>query len=169
MGSEGLAAENTDKILDLAMRRGEVRGEGTAAEKPTPEVTKPSPPDPEVAEKPVRRTFPAEYKRRILREADTCADGELGSMLRREGLYFSHLTTWRRQREQGELDALGPKKRGRKGKERNPLAKRVAELERENRRLQKRLEKAEVIIDVQKKIAGLLGIPLKNPDEEGSD
>ncbi len=151
MGSEGVATGNTDKVLDLATRRGAAKDEGT------------------VAEKPVSRRFDAEYKRRILREAESCADGELGAMLRREGLYFSHLTTWRRQLEQGELDALGPKKRGRKGKEPNPLAKRVAELERENRRLQKRLEKAEVIIDVQKKIAGLLGIPLKNPDEEGSD
>lgn len=130
-----------------------------------------APPDPEVVEKPVRRRFTAEYKRRILREADACAPGtgELGALLRREGLYSSHLTCWRRQREQGELDALTPKKRGRKTVEPHPLARRVAELERNNERLQQRLQQAEVIIDVQKKIAGLLGIPLKNPDEGESD
>ena len=117
----------------------------------------------------MRRKFTAEFKSRILREADICSNGELGALLRREGLYYSHLTDWRRQRERAELDALAPKKRGRKGTEPNPLAKRVAELERENRQLQRRLQKAEVIIDVQKKIAGLLGIPLSNPDQEGGD
>lgn len=126
-----------------------------------------TPPNPEVTEKPVRRKFTAEYKLRILSAADACVPGtcELGTLLRREGLYSSHLTTWRRQREQGVFDALTPKKRGRKATKPSPLAKRIAELERENKRLQRQLHQAEVIIDVQKKISGLLGIPLKNPGE----
>lgn len=118
-----------------------------------------SPPDPEVVEKPARRKFTAEYKLRILREAERCAPGELGALLRREGLYSSHLSDWRRQRERGELDALTPKKRGRKP-QKNPLTQRVAELERENERLRKRLQQAETIIEVQKKISEILGIPL---------
>ncbi len=154
MGSEGMPVENTDKVLDLAMRRGEVKGEkeGPEAGKPAPTASKPSRPDPEVAEKAARRKFAAEYKLQILRKADVCNDGELGALLRREGLYYSHLTDWRRQRERVELEALAPKKRGRKAGEPNPLAKRVAELERENRQLLRRLQKAEVIIDVQKKM-----------------
>lgn len=116
-------------------------------------------PDPEVADKAVRRKFTAEYKLRILREADACAPGEVGALLRREGLYSSHLTTWRRQREAGELEALAPKKRGRKASEPDPSAKRIAELERENRRLQQKLRQAEKIIEVQKKVAEILGIP----------
>jgi transposase len=124
-------------------------------------------PDPEVAEKPQRRRFTVEYKVRILREADACAEpGEIGALLRREGLYSSHLTEWRRQREQGALAALAPRKRGRRGAPPHPLARRVSELERENTRLQRRLQQAEVIIEVQKKVAELLGIPLNPP---GSD
>ena len=109
-------------------------------------------PDPEVLERPVRRTFTAEYKRAILREADACTKpGEIGALLRREGLYSSHLSKWRRQRERGELEALAPKKRGRKPKAKNPLARKVAELERENAKLRGRLQQAEAIIEIQKK------------------
>ncbi len=115
------------------------------------------PPDPEVVEKPVRRKFSAKYKLRILREAEACAPGELASLLRREGLYFSNLRCWQRQRAQGELIALSPKQRGRKKKPIDANAKRVAELERENQRLQERLKQAEAIIEVQKKVAALLG------------
>ena len=115
--------------------------------------------DPEVPEKKARRKFTAKYKLQILQEADTSTQpGQLGALLRREGLYSSNLTTWRRQREEGLLDALSPKKRGRKEKEKNPLAPKVAELERENERLRKKLRKAEIIIDVQKKISEILGI-----------
>jgi transposase-like protein len=125
-----------------------------------------SPPNPEVSEKPVRRQFKAEYKLRILREADACKDkpGEIGKLLRREGLYSSILSTWRRQREEGTLKGLTPKKRGRKGKRNDPTTRKVAQLEKENRRLKKKLEQAELIIDIQKKVAALLGIPLKSPE-----
>jgi transposase-like protein len=127
------------------------------------------PPDPEVAERAARRRFTAEYKRRVLQEADACAGtGELGGLLRREGLYSSHLTTWRRQREQGTLAALSPKKRGRPATPSSPLARRVAELEREKARLEGRLQQAETIIEVQKKISEILGIPLKTADTAGS-
>lgn len=125
-------------------------------------------PNPEVVEKPVRRRFTAEYKRAILMEADRCSAGEIGALLRREGLYSSHLTSWRRQREEGELEALSPKKRGRKAKPSSPLAKENERLRRANDALMRRLAQAELIIDVQKKIAGLLGIPL-NPPENGEN
>jgi len=117
-------------------------------------------PDPEVPAKAKRRQFTAEYKRSILDEAETCRDeGAIGALLRREGLYSSHLTTWRRQREQGEREALTPKKRGRKSTA-NPLAEEIQRLRAENTRLSRRLEQAELIIDVQKKVSALLGISL---------
>jgi transposase-like protein len=126
-----------------------------------------SPPDPEVAEKKPRRKFTAKYKLQILREADECNEpGQLGGLLRREGLYSSNLSIWRRQREEGLLDALSPRKRGRKEKEKNPLAPKVAQLERENERLRKNLKKAEIIIDVQKKISEILGISQEPTDYE---
>ncbi len=118
-------------------------------------------PDPEVTERAARRRFTAESKLGFLRQADACAGtGELGALLRREGLYSSHLTTWRRQREQGSLAALSPKKRGRTGVPPSPLARRVAERERENARLTQRLQQAETIIAVQKKLSEALGISL---------
>jgi transposase len=127
-------------------------------------------PDPEVLEKPARRRFTASYKLAILKEAEACSErGEIGALLRREGLYSSHLTTWRGQRDQGSLSALAPAKRGRKAKARNPLADEVARLERENRKLQKRLEQAEMIVEFQKKVADLLGIPLAKPPGEESE
>jgi len=114
-------------------------------------------PDPEVAEKKYRRKFTAKYKLRILKQADSCTEqGQLGALLRREGLYSSNLTTWRRQRDKGLLSALAPKKRGRKKSPKNPLADRVARLEKENRRLQDKLAKAQIIIDVQKKVSQIL-------------
>ena len=107
---------------------------------------------PEVAEKPVRRRFSAEYKLRILAEADACTEpGQSGELLRREGLYSTHLSTWRRQRDEGVLAGLTPKRRGRKAKPKNPLADEVARLQRENERLKTKLHQAELIIDVQKK------------------
>jgi transposase len=125
----------------------------------TEEAGSMSPPDPEVPENKPRRKFTAQYKLRILEKADACTQpGEIGALLRREGLYSSNLTTWRKQREKGQLEALSPKKRGRKEKEKNPLAAKVAELERETERLRKKLKKAETIIEVQKKISEILGI-----------
>ena len=129
------------------------------------------PPDPEVTEKPKRRRFTAEYKQRILNLADACKEpGELGALLRREGLYSSHLSGWRAQRKKG----LTPKKRGRKGK--TPEQQRVADLEKENSRLQRekakleaKLKKADMIIAFQKKVASLLEIPLNLPESDESD
>ena len=127
-------------------------------ESPTP----PSP-DPEVNEKPHRRRFGVEYKLSILEETDRAAeDGEVGAILRREGLHSSHLSNWRKQRREGTLHGLEPKKRGRKAKEKNPLADRLAKLERENRRLRERLDQAELIIEVQKKVAAMLGNPIED-------
>jgi transposase len=121
----------------------------------------------EVPSRPQRRRFAAEYKRRILAEAAACTKpGELGAMLRREGLYSSHLVAWRRAQERGALAALAPKRRGPAPKEPNPLARKVAELERENRRLQWRAERAEALVEVQKKVSELLGIQLPKQDEE---
>jgi transposase-like protein len=136
----------------------------------SPSDSHPVVPDPEVNGRPKRRTFTAEYKLRILREADTCdKPGQVGALLRREGLYSSHLTEWRRLRDQGSLRGLAPKKRGRKISEKrsNPLTTQVAKLEKQNRRLQEELRKAHLIIDVQKKVADLLGIPL--PPAPSSD
>jgi transposase-like protein len=122
-------------------------------------------PDPEVVPKPRRRTFSAEYKLRILREADRCTKpGQVGALLRREGLYSSHLTDWGRLRDRGFLSTAAERRRGRKPKPIDPSAKRVAELERENRRLSEKLRKAEIIIDVQKKVQALLSIQ----DEAGT-
>lgn len=125
-------------------------------------------PDPEVPAKAQRRRFSAQYKKKILEEANACkgSPGAMGALLRREGLYSSHLTTWHKQREKGELDGLVPKKRGRKAKPINPLTRKVRELETENRRLQKQLDKAETIISFQKKLSEMLGISL---DQKESD
>jgi transposase len=126
-------------------------------------------PDPEVPEKARRRRFSAEYKLSILRQAEACQEpGSLGALLRREGIYSSNLTTWRRQSDEGILCALQPKPRGRKASPRNILRAKVEQLSRENDRLQKRLKQAELIIEVQKKISQMLGIPLE-PSEKGGD
>ena len=123
-------------------------------------------PDPEVPTKATRRRFTSEYKRRILKEADACAD--LGALLRREGLYASNLTTWRSQMNRGVLTALSPKKRGRKESGSDTLQVENEKLRKENNRLGRRLKRAELIIDIQKKAAQILGIPLSTP-EEGED
>jgi transposase len=122
-------------------------------------------PDPEVPAKPIRRSFSARYKLEILERADKCTqEGELGELLRKEGLYSSHLSTWRKQREAGAASALG-KKRGRKAK---PVDQEKIRLQRENERLRQKLAQAEQIIEIQKKVASLLGIPLATDDSDGS-
>jgi transposase len=127
-------------------------------------------PSTEVPEKPVRRRFTAEYKLRILAETDRCTEmGQMGELLRREGLYSSLLSTWRKQREEGVLAGLTPKRRGRKAKPKNPLAEEMTRLERENERLKTKLRQAELVIDVQKKVSEMLDIPLKHPDDEGAN
>ena len=119
--------------------------------------------DVEVVAKAERRRFPAEYKRRIVREADRCTkSGEIGALLRREGLYSSLLTTWRAARDRGELEGLSAKKRGPKVVAPDPRDKQIAELEREVGRQSKRAERAEALVDVQKKLAALLGTPFES-------
>ena len=122
----------------------------------------------EVLAKATRRRFSAEYKLRILREAEACTQpGELGALLRREGLYSSNLRTWRAQRERGELLGLTPKKRGPAPKAKNPLAPKVAALEREVTRYKARAERAEALVELQKKVAEFLGIALQRNGEKG--
>ena len=143
--------------------------EGTAAA--VREAARSSAPSlaPASPEKPKRRTFTAEYKRRIVREADAALasgdGGAVGRLLRSEGLYSSHLTAWRRERDAGELAGLTPKKRGRKAS-RSAMADEVARLQRQVTRLESDLKKAETVIDVQKKLATLLGETLPTPTEE---
>jgi transposase-like protein len=103
-----------------------------------------------------RRTYPVAEKLRLLRAADQCAQGELGALLRREGIYSSHLTEWRRQRDGGQLAGLAGRKRGPKV---NEQAQRLAQLERDNTRLTAKLSKAALIIEAQKKLLQVLGLP----------
>jgi transposase len=155
-----------EKITPMMTRNQEVEesahgvGLSPRGDKPTPWGAAAVAPDPEVVEKRRRRKFTASYKLRILKEADSITQlGHMGVLLRREGLYSSHLTCWRRQRDKGILQALRPKKRGRKQIEKNPLTQRVALLEKENQKLKHKLQQAQKIIEVQKKISEILGIP----------
>ncbi len=138
-------------------RRGDERSEAarSGGSSTLERAIPPVPADPEVLARHARRRFTTAYKLEILRKADACTrHGELGALLRKEGLYSSHLITWRQQRERG----LTPKKRGRKAV---PVDPRLKKLEQENRRLTTRLQKAEALLDFQKKVAALLQIPLK--------
>jgi transposase len=123
-----------------------------------------------VTSKAKRRFFTAEYKKQILEEADACTQsGQIGALLRREGLYSSHLVEWRRLREQGALAGLAPHPRGPKAKEVNPLAKQLAEQQREIARLKVENTKLQLICDVQKKVSQLLGVTLPTiPDDDES-
>ena len=124
-------------------------------------VTAPASASPELSDRPRRRTFTARDKLRILAETDHVTEaGGIGVILRREGLYSSALTDWRRQRDAGAYGALVPGKRGPKTVEANPLTAEMARLQRNNAQLTQRLARAEAIIDIQKKVAALLGIPL---------
>jgi transposase len=123
-------------------------------------------PNPEVVAQAKRRRFTGEYKQRILAETDQAkVSGGIGLLLRREGLYSSLLATWRREREAGVLQALTPQKRGPKSK-RDPFQEETAQLRRENVRLTEQLRKAEIVIDVQKKVAALLGWPIATASPE---
>jgi len=124
-------------------------------------------PDPEVPEKAKRRQFSPEYRLRILKEADACkGPGEIGALLRREGLYSSNLVTWRRQRDARALVGMKAQKRGPKPRREDP---RLKQKDREIARLQHRLKQAETVIEVQKKVAEILGIPLNSPALDESD
>lgn len=126
-------------------------------------------PDPEVEARPKRRRFSAAYKARIVEEAEGCTElGAIGALLRREGLYSSHLSKWRVQYRSGALDALRDDKRGRKPKK-HPLEDEVARLRKENARLSVRLEQAEAIIEIQKKVAAMLGNPLPSVEPDAGD
>jgi hypothetical protein len=123
--------------------------------------------NPEVVAKATRRRFAVDYKLKILDQADQCRDtGQLGALLRREGLYHSNLQLWRRQREQGILSGLTPRKRGRKPNPQSQLVEEIEQLKRQNQRLSKRLGQAEIIIEFQKKLSEALGIPLKGESNE---
>jgi len=157
---------SSSAALAASERSGEA---ANAAGAPTP-GPRPPVPDSEVIAKPRRRSFTAEYKRSIIDQADAAQDaGAVGLLLRHEGLYSSHLATWRRQRKQGAIDALTPKKRGPKVVV-SPLVKENRDLLATNARLTKKLKNAELIIEVQKKVAALLGNPIPNIqiDEENS-
>ena len=137
------------------------RSGGTATAAPRP--------DPEVPEKAKRRQFSAQYKLRVLEEADACREpGQIAALLRREGLYSSHLAEWRRARRQGSLKALA-KPRGPKGRRRDPVAAANEQLRKENVRLRRRLEQAQMILEIQKKASELLGIPLNPLDSDEND
>ena len=139
-------------------------------EKQDTRSVEPGVPDVEILEKPTRRSFTAAYKLSILAEDDACSEpGALGRLLRREGLYSSHLGCWRRQRDDGVLAGLTPKRRGRKAEARNPMADENQQLKRENERLKEQLRQAELIIDVQKKVSEMLSIPRPTKNSEGSD
>ncbi len=135
---------------------------------PDPAPTLPArAPDPEVEATVQRRRFSAAYRLRILKAVDACKKpGEVGALLRREGLYSSLLTNWRRQREAGALREMRGRRRGPTPR---PVDPRVTQLEAENRRLQRKLQRAETIITLQKKIAEILGIPLTPLDDDGTD
>ena len=149
---------SSSAALAASERSGEAaNAAGAATPGPRPPV-----PDSEVIARPSRRRFTAEYKRSIIDQADAAqGSGAVGALLRREGLYSSHLATWRQQRKQGEFDALTAKKRGPKVVV-SPLVKENRELQAANARLTKKLKNAELIIEVQKKVAALLGNPIPN-------
>jgi len=143
---------------------------GRGATSAAAEAAKTSRPDPEVLPQAKRRVYSPKYKLEILRQTDALADtGEVGALLRREGLYYSHLSCWRRQREEGTLNGLTPKKRGPKPDPDREARQRIAQLEKENRRLGDRLEKAELIIEVQKKFSRLLRLAQPPDETEGKE
>ena len=158
-------------VLPAAERREAERSEAdrSAAAGKTVAPAPPAPPrpDPEVVANAQRRSFTAEYKLRILAEADaaTSQPGAIGALQRREGLYSSHLVTWRRERQAGILKGLTPHRRGPKSKH-SPLEEENQKLRRENQRLIEELRKAEIVIDVQKKLGALLGWPLPKAGPE---
>ena len=151
-----LVDETPEKTEGARRATGVFSGEEAAARPPVAAVA-----DTEVVAKAQRRRFTAEYKQQIVREADRCtAAGDVGALLRREGLYSSHLSTWRAARDRGALNGLAPKKRGPKATAADPRDKKIAEQERAIERWQHRAERAEALVELQKKIAALLGTPV---------
>lgn len=120
-----------------------------------------------MTERPKRRRFSAKDKLRILKEADACKEpGDLGALLRREGLYSSSISRWRRLRDSGQMKGLGPKRRGPAPREKNPLEEKVNKLEKEILRLRARAERAEGLVELQKKVSEILGIELKRNEKD---
>jgi transposase len=155
-------------MRDKIEKMGAAAGAGAEGGRRPTVVPAPAAASSELSERPRRRTITKETKLRILAETDAAAEaGGIGAILRREGLYSSALTDWRRQRDSGALGAPTPTKRGPKPVARNPFAAELAQVKRENARLARKLQHAEAIIDIQKKIAALLGIPLATPDSDG--
>jgi transposase len=152
------------------MREMELAGETEGARRATgvsPAGPPPGVPDPGVEAKPKRRQFTAGYKLGILREVDRAKEaGEVGAILRREGLYSSHLVTWRRERDRAARVGLAARQRGPKARAQDP---RVKQLERENAKLRRRLQRVETMLDIQKKASELLGIPLNPHDSDEND
>ena len=165
-----MTMENDNKagVLEEATTTSGVARSGGERSEPersdSPDVARPDPtPNPEVPEKASRRKFSAQYKARILDKIDACKGqrGAVGELLRKEGLFSSQVAVWRKQREKGQMQGLVPKKRGRKGNGKPQKSQREKELEREMRRLKRRNEKLELMLDIQKKTSELLGIPME--------
>jgi transposase-like protein len=158
--------ESLTGVGGAAETEGARRATGVFAADPLAGVAPRAAADPEVSDKPRRRRFTAEYKRKFLKQADACRPGELGALLRREGVYSSSLNAWRSARDRGELAGLSPKKRGPKSSPPDPRDRRIAELEREARKFKARAERAEALVEVQKKLSEILGIRLPDSDDK---
>ena len=151
-----LVDETPERTEGARRATGVFSGEEAAAGPPAP-----SAPETEVVAKAQRRRFTAQYKQQIVRAADRCTKlGEIGALLRREGLYSSQLTNWRAARDRGELEGLAPKPRGPKATATDPRDRKIVEQDREIVRWKHRAERAEALVEVQKKVAALLGTPL---------
>ena len=158
--------ESLTGVRGAAETEGARRATGGSADEAVAAGVSGTAPDPEVSDKPKRRRFTAEYKRKFLKQADACRAGELGALLRREGVYSSSLTAWRAARDRGELAGLSPKKRGPKAAAPDPRDRELAAKDREIARLSARAERAEALIEVQKKLSQILGIRLPDSDDK---
>jgi len=158
--------ESLTGVRGAAEAEGARRATGGSADEAVAAGVPGTAPDPEVSDKPKRRRFTAEYKRKFLKQADACRAGELGALLRREGVYSSSLTAWRSARDRGELAGLAPKKRGPKTQMPDPRDRELAAKDREIARLSARAERAEALIEVQKKLSEILGIRLPESDDK---
>ena len=168
---KAMVEQRESPVVVAPERRGAERSEGSRSGGASTTGRAPGggPPDPQVQAKVARRRFTAEFKLKVLREADRCSKpGETGALLRRHGIYSSLLSVWRRERDAAAKSGL-TRKRGRTKAQVNPMVSRVAQLEREKREVEQRLQRAELIIEIQKKASALLGIPLSQPDSDGSD
>ncbi len=165
---EAMVVAKAGQCLSVNDGENQVGGNG-CEERASGQVPNTSIPDPQVDSRPKRRHFSAAYKARIVEQAEHCTQpGEVGALLRHEGLYSSNLSKWREQYRTGALDALRDDKRGRKARK-HPLEDEVARLRKENMRLSGRLEHAEAIIEIQKKVAAMLGNPLPSVEADAGD